>query len=74
MTRSWAAKLATGTLLLAAVLQAVPASANGERHHPKRYTRITYVDPAHYADYCRLGWWQTLRYGHVRPYWGIRCH
>jgi hypothetical protein len=22
---------------------------------------------------CRVGWWQTLRAGHVRPLWGVRC-
>lgn len=22
---------------------------------------------------CRVGWWQTLRSGHVRPRWGMRC-
>jgi hypothetical protein len=22
---------------------------------------------------CSVGWWQTLRYGHVRPQWGVRC-
>lgn len=22
---------------------------------------------------CRTGWWQTLRSGHVRPQWGMRC-
>jgi hypothetical protein len=28
-----------------------------------------------YAGYegCSVGWWQTLRYGHVRPQWGVRC-
>ena len=28
---------------------------------------------AHAYGPCREGWWQTLRYGHVRPYWGLRC-
>jgi hypothetical protein len=23
---------------------------------------------------CRTGWWQTLRYGHVRPHWGTLCY
>ncbi len=26
-----------------------------------------------YGGVCSEGWWQTLRYGHVRPQWGIRC-
>jgi hypothetical protein len=26
-----------------------------------------------YEGACSVGWWQTLRYGHVRPQWGVRC-
>jgi hypothetical protein len=26
-----------------------------------------------YESACSVGWWQTLRYGHVRPVWGVRC-
>jgi hypothetical protein len=35
-----------------------------------------YRAPAGYGAYegaCSVGWWQTLRYGHVRPQWGVRC-
>jgi hypothetical protein len=28
---------------------------------------------APYGGACSVGWWQTLRYGHVRPEWGLRC-
>jgi hypothetical protein len=28
---------------------------------------------APYEGGCSVGWWQTLRYGHVRPQWGVRC-
>ena len=24
-------------------------------------------------NYCRVGWWQTLRYGKVRPRWAAFC-
>jgi hypothetical protein len=39
-------------------------------YRPYRH-RVAYAgsDPA----YCSVGWWQTLRYGHVRPSWGVRC-
>ena len=38
-------------------------------HHP----RLTYVEYAPDYSACRTGWWQTLRYGHVRPVWGTWC-
>jgi len=41
-------------------------------HHHYRLTRVTYVDAPEYGA-CRVGWWQTLRYGHVRPVWGAWC-
>jgi hypothetical protein len=22
---------------------------------------------------CRIGWWQTVQFGHVRPRWAMRC-
>jgi hypothetical protein len=48
-----------------------PVMADGfyrQHRHP------TYTEPdLTYDSVCSVGWWQTLRYGHVRPYWGIRC-
>jgi hypothetical protein len=36
--------------------------------------RFAYAGPAlAHESACSLGWWQTLRYGHVRPVWGVRC-
>jgi hypothetical protein len=52
-----------------------PAVADGffrqYRHHGDR---VAYAAPDRaYENVCSAGWWQTLRYGHVRPQWGIRC-
>ena len=49
-----------------------PAMADGY-YHPSRH-RLAYAgsDPASDGA-CSVGWWQTLRYGHVRPRWGVRC-
>ena len=49
-----------------------PVMADGY-HRPYRY-RVAYagLDPS-YDGACSVGWWQTLRYGHVRPSWGVRC-
>jgi hypothetical protein len=41
----------------------------------KKSRRVAYVDttvPS--STLCRTGWWQTLRYGHVRPRWGTICY
>jgi hypothetical protein len=41
------------------------------RHHPLRFA---FAEPdLTYGNSCSVGWWQTMRYGHVRPYWGVRC-
>jgi hypothetical protein len=40
------------------------------RRHP---ARIAYAGTALAESACSVGWWQTLRYGHVRPAWGVRC-
>jgi hypothetical protein len=55
-----------------------PGLAHGwlHRHHCKCYTHVAYiadVEPAPFSTACRVGWWQTLRYGHVRPRWGAWC-
>jgi hypothetical protein len=35
------------------------------KHHPL-HEHLTYRE-------CRVGWWQTLYYGHVRPRWEVWC-
>jgi hypothetical protein len=59
-------------VLTATLLQVAPGSAHPWRHH----VRLAYADPGAYYYYysgCRIGWWQSLAYGHVRPHWGIWC-
>jgi hypothetical protein len=46
------------------------ASADEYQWKHKRHHRIALVEPWP----CQAGWWQTLRYGHVRPRWGMRCY
>jgi hypothetical protein len=57
--------------------QIAPGSAHewSPRHHYKHHRHGHMVYAAYVADYgaCRVGWWQTLRYGHVRPVWGAWC-
>jgi hypothetical protein len=70
-------RLSAVLLALAALtpVQFDPVRADGYyrpyRHHG---VRVAYAgsDPA-YDSACSEGWWQTLRYGHVRPQWGVRC-
>jgi hypothetical protein len=45
-----------------------PATADGwPHHHGKHHAHVAYT------DWCRVGWWQSLYYGHVRPQWEARC-
>ncbi len=65
---------ALGALTLAIlVAQVAPGSADGVAHRHYYRHRVAYVE--YVPDYgaCRTGWWQTLRYGHVRPRWGTWC-
>ena len=36
-------------------------------HHTRHHPHVAHVESLAYYDGCRIGWWQTLRYGHVRP-------
>jgi hypothetical protein len=56
------------TVLIIAQFDPAMAIGYSSRH------RVAYAgsDPASDSA-CSVGWWQTLRYGHVRPRWGIRC-
>jgi hypothetical protein len=47
------------------------ASANGYQWKHQWHHGIALVEP---RPPCEVGWWQTLRYGHVRPRWGMRCY
>jgi hypothetical protein len=58
------------------VVQTAPGAADewGARHHywHHHYARLAYANYTGYGA-CRVGWWQTLRYGHVRPVWASWC-
>ena len=73
LTAKLTAKLATMLALTLAILLIHVASgaAEGSRRHYRHQASYVEVTP----DYsnCREGWWQTLRYGHVRPVWGTWC-
>jgi hypothetical protein len=58
-------------LVLAGLAAPDLASANGYRWKHQRYYRVAWVEP---WPACEFGWWQTLRYGHVRPRGGWRCY
>jgi hypothetical protein len=50
------------------------ARADEFYRHYKHHVRVAYAEPdPTYDSACSVGWWQTLRYGHVRPQWGVRC-
>jgi len=52
------------------------AAADGWIHHHRHHTRHThaaYADLVPYYRDCRVGWWQSLYYGHVRPRWEVWC-
>jgi hypothetical protein len=69
---------ASAALLLAAfaifVVSTRSSFADGmdvqKRYH---HRRTVWVEPPPY-EVCRVGWWQTLHWGHVRPRWGARCY
>ncbi len=72
MKRASAVLLALAALTLA---QFDPVLADGfYRHYRHHAARVAYAAPdMAYGNACSEGWWQTLRYGHVRPQWGVRC-
>lgn len=55
------------------ILGASPSWADGSVYHHRHHPHVAYVE--YVPDYgrCRTGWWQTVRYGHVRPKWGTWC-
>ena len=56
-------------------IQTAPGAADewGPRPHAKRHLHLSYAAYGAEPGLCRVGWWQTLRYGHVRPAWGEWC-
>ena len=51
-----------------------PVMADGFYHQYRHHSvRVDFAEPNLTHDACSVGWWQTLHYGHVRPYWGVRC-
>lgn len=59
----------------AMLLQITPGTAGGWIYHHSRrhHARLSYVRYAQDYGNCQIGWWQTLRYGHVRPRWAVWC-
>lgn len=55
------------------LLRVVPGAADGWTHNHHYKDRVAYVEYAPDYSACRTGWWQSLRYGHVRPHWGTWC-
>jgi hypothetical protein len=53
---------------------AAGADRNASLRDSKKHQRMAYLDaaPVNY-EFCQTGWWQTLRYGHVRPQWRTGC-
>jgi hypothetical protein len=61
--------------VLGASLWARSALADGmegrrHAHHHHRHVRLREAEA---YPQCYVGWWQTLRFGHVRPRWGTYC-
>jgi hypothetical protein len=69
-------KLASAVLLAALTLGQHDSVMADEIHRQHRHqpSHFAFADPDfRYWSSCGVGWWQTLRYGHVQPYWGVRC-
>jgi hypothetical protein len=64
--RLWAFPVLLAVLVL---VSSAPVRADGYDRPHRSYAG--YEPP--YEGACSVGWWQTLRYGHVRPQWGVRC-
>ncbi len=60
----------TAAIVLAHI---TPGVADGWAHRRHYKHHVAYIEYAPEYDACRTGWWQTLRYGRVRPRWGTWC-
>jgi hypothetical protein len=56
-------------LAVLVLISSAPVRADGYDRPYRPYASYH----ASYEGACSVGWWQTLRYGHVRPQWGVRC-
>jgi hypothetical protein len=72
-TRSIAICAAAGVFLLAQIGAGFADGDTARIVHHKQHATIAYYDYGPDYGPCRIGWWQTLRYGHVRPAWGEWC-
>lgn len=61
------------TIILAG--NVAPADADGRRKSVRRppVNQISWNHHVPRYEYCRVGWWQTLKYGKVRPRWAMLC-
>jgi hypothetical protein len=66
---------AVGALaLLTLSARIVPSMADDwYDHHYKNPAGVAYVQAVPDYSACRIGWWQSVRYGHVRPHWAVFC-
>lgn len=74
MRHYWTKSAVIGAATCATLLvQIAPGFAEGWHHRYKHRAHFAYVQYAPDYNACRVGWWQTLRYGHVRPHWSVWC-
>ena len=69
-----ASLLALAAFLTVTLAQTEPALAGRYQRFYKHHVSVGYTNETRADDFCRVGWWQSLRYGQVRPYWAVRCH
>lgn len=60
-------------LILFAQTQRGRADEAGYRQHHRHHPHLFYAQYVPQPGACRVGWWQSLRYGHARPYWATWC-
>jgi hypothetical protein len=68
---------AVGALaLLMLSARIVPSTADDWSYYHRYYRNpagVAYVQAVPDYSACRTGWWQSVRYGHVRPHWAMFC-
>ena len=73
MKRASASLLALAALLTVTLAQTEQALAGRYQRHYQHHVGVAYTDETRADRFCRVGWWQSLRFGQVRPYWAVRC-
>jgi hypothetical protein len=69
------ATLAASALTIGVLDEAAGAGRHIKTAHWQKYRQVAHLDlPIPGNIPCRTGWWQTLRYGHVRSHWGTVCY